>query len=252
MSDLVDTNTADFPDGDLQHPPAEPRPIDPGQAAQLLAGMHQALSHDLPNQLVVVLGLARLLEVEEKETLSPQAMECLSRLGGAARRASAMVQVLKDMARLGTHHEPMEIIQLANLGREIHAEIKQFYPERTLTFDNQWRQKAVRASRRSLHRAILEVLRCGIDCYQGMDLSLRLSAQTGDHGDELEMTVGPVHRPDAPAPAATPAGANRPQLKSRLELCLAAELAATWGGKLDVVATNVDYCVRILVPFADG
>src|SRR6266568_1263535 len=47
---------------------------------QLLASFRQAMGHDMPNHLVAAQGLVRLLEMDEKERLSPAGREYLGRL----------------------------------------------------------------------------------------------------------------------------------------------------------------------------
>ena len=60
--------------------------------------MQKALGHELPNQLIAVQGLARLLDTET-ERLSDDGKEYLQRLGAAAQRSHEMVRALADFLR---------------------------------------------------------------------------------------------------------------------------------------------------------
>jgi light-regulated signal transduction histidine kinase (bacteriophytochrome) len=222
----------------------------PNRAERLLGAMRQVFSHDLPNQLVVVQGLANLLEMEDKASLSPQAQEYLTRLSGAARRAGNLVRFLKQMDRLGRMHEPVETVQLAHLARELQAEVKQLYPERSLQFDVHWEEPAVRAGRRSLQQALLEILRCGIDwCTEPAPRS-RLRSRRNGQNVELSLAMGPSNVADVPSSPGLPH--DRPTLENCLELRLARELIATWDGSLEVAPSPSSFLVLVQARVGDS
>lgn len=217
------------------------------QAERLLAAMHSVFSHDLPNQLVIIQGLANLLELEEKQSLSPQAQEFMTRLAGAAKRASGMVQFLKQMARLHRVQEPLERIQLAPLFREIRAELTQLFPGRTFVFDTQWHAPAVRAGGRALHQAMLEVVRHGIEACADSMPCLCLRSQHLGADVELDLEVIAGGGADVPRP---PARMDKPSLENCLELRLARAALASWGGMLEL-PPGPNFLVRMLMPSAD-
>jgi light-regulated signal transduction histidine kinase (bacteriophytochrome) len=219
---------------------SEPRP---NRAERLMEAMHPVFSHDLSNQLVVVQSLAHLLELEEKQNLSPKAQEYLIRLIGASQRAGSMVQFLKQMARLNHLQEPIEAIQLPYMAREIQAEVNQLFRDQKLFLETQWEEPMVYAGRRSLHQAILEVLRCGIGWFAGAALDLRILSRNIMAGVEMELAVSPRTNGDEPPPRH-----DQPKVENRMGLCLARELAATWGGTLEVVAAGPSFLVRLLIP----
>ncbi len=74
--------------------------------APLLAALQQALGHDLPNQLIAVQGLARLLELEQGERLSAEGRDYLARLAAAAARAHALVAELAGLVRQARQAPP--------------------------------------------------------------------------------------------------------------------------------------------------
>jgi hypothetical protein len=67
--------------------------------AHLLAVLRQALGHDLPNQLIAVQGLARLLELEQGERLGAEGRDYLGRLAAGAAAAHARVAELAELVR---------------------------------------------------------------------------------------------------------------------------------------------------------
>jgi hypothetical protein len=83
-------------------PSPTPPPDDGGRAAdrceRLLAVLRQGLAHDLPNHLIALEGLARLLEAEEGERLSAEGRDYVGRLAAAAARAHAVVASLAATA----------------------------------------------------------------------------------------------------------------------------------------------------------
>jgi light-regulated signal transduction histidine kinase (bacteriophytochrome) len=77
-------------------------------ADRLLSAMHQVLSHDLPNQLVVIQALANLLDDEEKKNLTADGQEYLQRLVGAARQAGELTTFLQRSVRGYRAPEPVK------------------------------------------------------------------------------------------------------------------------------------------------
>jgi light-regulated signal transduction histidine kinase (bacteriophytochrome) len=77
-------------------------------ADTVLRAVHQTLSHDLPNQLVVVQALANLLVKEERQNLTADGQEYLERLVGAARHAGELAASLQRAVRLYRPAEPVK------------------------------------------------------------------------------------------------------------------------------------------------
>src|SRR4051794_21867794 len=82
---------------------------------QLLACFQQALGHELPNQLVAIQGLARLVQSEAAERLSPEACDFLARVVEQSRNCHCLVQSLAEMGRLLRQHEPAAPVALADV-----------------------------------------------------------------------------------------------------------------------------------------
>jgi light-regulated signal transduction histidine kinase (bacteriophytochrome) len=199
------------------------------RAERLLTAMHKVFSHDLPNQLVVVSSLVSLLR-EEEEKLSAEGQDNLRRLDGAAHRAADMVHFLKDMARLAKLAETMEVVRLPSLAREVQAELNQLYPDRRLQQKVHWEVPSVTTGRRSLYRAIVQLLRLGIEQFPHQAMELSLSSRRVAEQVEIAIAIEPVEGPLLSNPPSVRQDRTVPE--QRLEFVLARENLALWGGTL--------------------
>lgn len=204
-------------------------PVDPSRAERLLNVMHQVFSHDLPNQLVVVQSLINLLR-DEAGRLSGDGQEVLERVSVAAHRAGDMVHFLKDMARLGKMTETLEEIKLSALAREIQAELNHLLPQRDLDLQTDWHVSFLYAGRRTLHQAIVQLLRCGIESFPNRGITLTLGSKQSGNEVQIEIGVRPREGPLLPGDSLPRHDRTKPE--QRLEFLLAKELLALWGGNL--------------------
>src|SRR5262245_55828958 len=95
------------------------------RACRLLACFQQALGHELPNQLVALQGLLRLLEAEASDCLDAECRGVLQRLVTLAQRTHALVNDLAELGRLGREPVPAGGVELAEVAREAVAEVSQ-------------------------------------------------------------------------------------------------------------------------------
>jgi hypothetical protein len=72
---------------------------------RLLACFQKALGHEMPNQLVAVGGLLRLLELEEGDRLGPDGRDYLGRLHAAVQKLDLLAAGLADLARTARPQE---------------------------------------------------------------------------------------------------------------------------------------------------
>src|SRR5712691_8274059 len=75
------------------------RPMQTSTQERLFACYQQALGHDLPNKLVALQGLARLLDQELGGQLSGVAAECLQRVVGLTRQVHEQISALAELGR---------------------------------------------------------------------------------------------------------------------------------------------------------
>jgi signal transduction histidine kinase len=114
--------------------PADQRPQASESLERLLSLLQKALGHELPNQLIAVQGLARLLEAET-EGLSDDGKEYLQRLGAAAQRSHEMIRALADFLRALRAVKPGTRVSVADVVRESAAELNVLYPGRTVIYN---------------------------------------------------------------------------------------------------------------------
>jgi light-regulated signal transduction histidine kinase (bacteriophytochrome) len=129
---------------------------DSNQAARLAEHLQRIHNHDLPNEMVALQSLLQLLSIEESKNLSGEGQEYLRRLQNAARRASNLVRLLKEMGRLNSYNCAAETFDLANLARELQGELQRIWPDKTLTFEWHWSAPTVFGDPRVVLNAILE------------------------------------------------------------------------------------------------
>lgn len=207
-------------------------PTAASRAERLLDAMYRVFSHDLPNQLVVVQSLLSLLQ-DDETNLSAEGKEQVQRLRQAAGRASNMVHFLKDMARLARLSETIEDIRLSALAREVQAEVQQAYPGRELKYETSWQIPHVVVGRRSLHQALVQLLRAGIEHFASRSVLIQLASTLNESALEILVVVQPGDGPNLPGSSSS--GHDRTQPDQRLEFILARELVALWDGTLTTV-----------------
>src|SRR5947209_3860755 len=110
------------------------QPMQTSTQERLLACYQQALGHDLPNKLVALQGLARLLDQELAEQLSGEAREWLARILGLTREIDTQVRALADVGRSCKQMGLATKIDLAELWAEVGAEIACQKRDRSISF----------------------------------------------------------------------------------------------------------------------
>lgn len=100
----------------------------------LLACFQRALGHELPNQLVSIQGLARLLLLDQADRLDDEGRDYLRRLADGVRLADELVRSLADLGRLLREPGPPVPLDLAELVVEVAAGMKVLFPDRQIEY----------------------------------------------------------------------------------------------------------------------
>jgi signal transduction histidine kinase len=103
-------------------------------AQRVLESLRRVLSHDLPNHLVTVQGLAQMLEMDEQDRLSADGRDYLQRLSGAAHRAHTLIRALADLAEIGLRGGSIETVSLGEVIREAAAAAKHLCQGRNIEY----------------------------------------------------------------------------------------------------------------------
>jgi signal transduction histidine kinase len=222
--------------------------VEPGRilerAERILACSRPVLGHDLPNALVAIQGLLKVLELEEGDHLSSDGREYLRRVTAATQRAQGMVRLLKDLARAGEEPGPVECIALDDLFREVTAVMKQLYPGRPAGYDFNIEAPVVAVPRRLLHQALAQLLHNVIPHLPEVGPRLAMGSRDTPTGIEVWVADG-AQVPPAGKPASDE-GARR---ESRLGFALVGELADAWGGMFRISSdTGSGNLYTLLIP----
>jgi light-regulated signal transduction histidine kinase (bacteriophytochrome) len=201
----------------------------PSDAEHRLKSMHKVCHHDLPNQLVVLQSLLKLMEMEEAEHLSEQGREFVRRMQNASQHASSMVRFLKEMSGLSTRVPRLEPIALAELARELQGELQHLYPMREFTFAWDWQAPKIVGDARIFAQALIE-LYAGLT-HAGAERS-RVSGHSRDTGDSIELAFCIEEQPAAPEPALSAVGGKPRSPEDRMQIVLAREWLALCGANI--------------------
>src|SRR5438046_294756 len=105
------------------------------QAERLLACFQKALGHELPNQLVAIQGLARVLEMELADRVDDEARGHLLRLAALARRTDEFIRALAQVGRWCREPGPVLPVAPAEIAREAVAEVNLMFPGVAIEYD---------------------------------------------------------------------------------------------------------------------
>jgi signal transduction histidine kinase len=206
-------------------------------ADQLLACYQQALGHELPNLLVSVQGLARLLAAEQGSRLDQDARALLNRLAELARRADSVARATAAVGRTCRDTTPPMAVSLTEAVREALAEVNLLSISNKIEYDVADGMPVLVISRPALHQVLVQLLgnaaRAGIP---GQALRVTVTARRTPGGSELRIADNGRGMPaelarSAGQPFAAGSGAG-----PGLGLFLVRQLVARWGGALRVTS----------------
>jgi len=223
---------------------------------QLLALLQKALGHELPNRLLAIQGLTRLLDMDEGERLSPDGKDYLARMAAAAQRAHAFSKALAEVVR-ALRLPPANIAaSVADEVRHSIAEVRQWFPAQVIDCQLPETGPHVRVPGASLRQVVMHLVRNACQSAQtGRDLSVQVRAARA--GQRVELSVqdtGCGLAPDRLQRLFEPfAGRRADAAGDGLGLFLVRQLVESWGGALDVDSTpGQGSTFRIVLPTADS
>jgi signal transduction histidine kinase len=209
--------------------------------APLLTCLQQALGHELPNQLVALQGLLRLLADEAGDRLGPEGRAVLDRLTASTRGAHGLVAALAQLVRLERQFPQSEIVDI----EEVVVEGKRLALGLDVVYDLP--AALLLAVPRSALRQVLVVL-------------LRFLASAGAAGARIGVVLtGPtaILRLAGPGAQLTPERRERlfepfqERAPTGLELFAARRLARAWGGDVWVEEAADGLTFAVTAPLAE-
>lgn len=126
---------------------------------RLLAMLQKALGHELPNQLLAIQGLARLLEMELGENAGAEAKDYLTRVAAGARRAHELSRTLAEVIRAGRADAAALPVSFLAIARQAAAEAKQLSPPGSVEYHIGDSDLILRLPGSSLRQAVAHILR---------------------------------------------------------------------------------------------
>lgn len=196
----------------------------------LLACYQQLLGHDLPNKLVALQGLARLVVAEAGATLTGDARDGLDRIALLARQLHLGVQAASELGRCQRLGGALTDVAIGDVWEEVQAEVLQRNPRRVIHWNATGSLPTLPLPRQAFTRVVLELALASVQrCPAERALTLTLTMDAGrlmlaDDGPALP-AAAQLFDPPSDLLAAGWDG---------LRLLLARLLAETWGGKLDL------------------
>jgi signal transduction histidine kinase len=137
---------------------ATPANIDP-PVERLLALLQKALGHELPNQLLAIQGLTRVLDMEEGERLGAEGKDFLARLAAAAQRTHELIRMLADLVRAARAGLPEQPTGLAAAIAQAVMAVKQLSAVGPIEYDLPEGDLFIWMSGVALHKVLVELLR---------------------------------------------------------------------------------------------
>lgn len=210
-------------------------PPAPPSTEQLLTLLQKTLGHELPNQLIAVQGLAGLLDLEAGASLNPECQDYLHRLSAAAQRAHETIRALGDFLRAFRTDRPIIRISVAEMVREVRAEIAGCFPGVTLEVDFPTPPPFLALPAFALRQIVLHLLRHAHQASVNGGKIVTASGIVTPNGVELRIhDGGPSLTPDQQAKLFDPLACRGLATPFGLGLELARQLLANWGATLAV------------------
>jgi signal transduction histidine kinase len=207
---------------------------------RLLAAYQQALGHELPNQLVAIQGMVRLLQTEESERVSPEGREFLTQLANAARRAHELVRGVAEVGRVLRAACGAEPLAVADVAREAGAATKQLYAAVPIEYHFTHPSPRLAVGRPALYQVFVQLLHNAAQSACG-DRPVRIDVGGGEQGGHVEFWVADngrglseVERRRLFEPFAPGALAGN---SKGLGLFLVSQVVSTWGGTVSAEST---------------
>jgi signal transduction histidine kinase len=193
--------------------------LDAERTRQFLDCVFRVLAHDLPNHLIALRGLARLLAVEEEERLSTEGKEYVDRMASAAERAHTLAVSLSSTGRLLLQPPTAEAVDLGEAIAEPVAVVKALCPQHAVEYDLPHEPVFVTVPRLSLDHVLVCLLRRAFSLASGR-CPIHVKVEPNAERDAVEVSVS--------AASITPSD----DASSERDLFLARLLVEAWGGRI--------------------
>lgn len=228
-----------------------PDPANPArrveQLERLLGCFQKALGHELPNQLVALQGLARLIEMEQADRLDDEGRAHLLRLADLVRRTDGLVRVLAEIGRLMRERGTAEVSSLSDVAREAAAEVSVSISGWSIRYAFDPEATALPVSPRSLRLVLVHLLRNAVQAAGGAASQVEIGSRR--IADGVEWWVKDDGRGLAETQAIRLFECFVGGATASLGLFVVRQVVAEWGGALRVQSDpGAGTTITVLVP----
>ena len=225
------------------------------QAERLLGCFQKALGHELPNRLVAIQGLARLLEEGVEDRLEPADPSLAGRIAEQAQRADRLVRTLAEIGRLSGTTAGGPEVSLADVVREAVGVVGALSAGGPVEYDLQEGMPVVAVSRRALLEVLVQLLRNAVQAaLPGRPAHVAVGGRRTPAGTEFWVAdqgrgLTPLQGSSLFDPFSR-AGSGE---GAGLGLFLVRQVVAAWGGTLRVRSEpGQGTAITVLLPLSKG
>ncbi len=202
------------------------------QLERLLGCFQKALGHELPNQLVALQGMARLIEMEQADRLDEEGRTHLLRLADLARRTDDLIRALAEIGRLARDRGPAEFSSLTDAAREAAAEVSAPTLPWSISYALDPQATVLPVSRRSLRIVLVHLLRNAVQANGGRASQVEVGSRRIAEG--IEWWVKDDGRGLSETKAARLFECFAAGGTTGLGLFVVRQVVAGWGGRIRV------------------
>ncbi|HVS34604.1 MAG TPA: HAMP domain-containing sensor histidine kinase [Gemmataceae bacterium] len=208
--------------------PANPAQHRVEQLERLAACFQSVIGHDLPNRLIALQGLARLLEDQYANRLDEPGRALLRRLADLSMRSDGLVRTLAEIGRMTRDPGPVEAAPLPEVAREAAAEVNLLCSGWSVEYHFTADASVLRVSRRSLLLVLIHLIRNAVEAGGGRARPLELGSRRTAEGVEWWV------QDDGRGLSESQQGRLFECSSGGLGLFLVRQLVAGWGGAVRV------------------
>lgn len=232
-------------------PPCNPALSAPSPEGPLRVCLRKALGHELPNHLVALQGLIRVLEWEEADRLSDEGRGYLHRLAAAAERVHGMIHTLADLVRPESADHTAAPVPFLEVAREAGAEVEPLLVDCSVTYHSEAEGVLLAVPRLGLRQVLVQLLRNAVQASRRAEEPVvELGAQEDRHGASFWVAdYGQGFAPELLPQLDDFLAGQVATLGNGFGLLFVRLVAESWGGRLQIQSEPGRGCtVAVILP----
>jgi K+-sensing histidine kinase KdpD len=210
-----------------------------GRTERLLKCFQKAHNHELPNHLVAIQGLVRLLKLEMEPKLDEESLEIFKRLETASQRTHEVIRTLAAIGRIGEEKASEEPVNLLDAAQEAACAVTSLLPRTAVQYDFPVDLPMLALDSASVHLVMYHLLRRAAQSAVGSKaVQVRVGARLDEEGVAFWVADdGPVLSNRELEEVLEPfTGDHRQEATRGLGMFLVRQWVDAWGATLRVEA----------------